>query len=236
MKSHEASLAYKTESRRTAVESKRCQCRCKFLQFFPHGFYDPKYIAWERDYKLKAHLEWKQTLNQAAYLALLKERNFSEIAARCMRVESRTNLLFSFEKMAIRDAVKTRAGAELFALGLYDLLHGKGSIASRFYRWTETVSVLPRKQTRVLTWPVITAFGFIAQPHQHIFLKPNTTKKAAAEYGFAFDYNSQPNWKTYETFLEFAGVLRRDLKDLRPRDFIDLQSFIWVLGSSEYAG
>jgi hypothetical protein len=28
--------------------------------------------------------------------------------------------------------------------------------------------------------------------------------------------------------------VRRDLRDLRPRDMIDLQSFIWVQGSDEY--
>jgi hypothetical protein len=31
---------------------------------------------------------------------------------------------------------------------------------------------LPRRQSRVLTWPLITVFGFIAEPGTHIFLKP----------------------------------------------------------------
>jgi len=31
-----------------------------------------------------------------------------------------------------------------------------------------------------------------------------------------------------------AEVVRKNLRDLRPRDMIDLQSFIWVLGSDEY--
>ena len=33
---------------------------------------------------------------------------------------------------------------------------------------------------------------------------------------------------------EFAGLVREDLADLRPRDMIDLQSFLWVQGSDEY--
>jgi hypothetical protein len=28
--------------------------------------------------------------------------------------------------------------------------------------------------------------------------------------------------------------VRRDQRDLKPRDMIDLQSFIWVMGSDEY--
>ena len=31
-----------------------------------------------------------------------------------------------------------------------------------------------------------------------------------------------------------AETVRRDLRDLKPRDMIDLQSFIWVQGSDEY--
>jgi hypothetical protein len=39
----------------------------------------------------------------------------------------------------------------------------------------------------------------------------------------------------YEDVLRFASVVRRDLRDLKPRDMIDLQSFLWVQGSDEYA-
>ena len=35
--------------------------------------------------------------------------------------------------------------------------------------------------------------------------------------------------------LAFAARIRVDLRDLRPRDMIDIQSFIWVQGSDEYA-
>ena len=96
------------------------------------------------------------------------------------------------------------------------------------------VATLPRKQTRVLTWPVLTVFGFIAQPDTHIFLKPIVTNIAAQTYGFEFQYHSRPSWSTYASLLEFATVIRRNLRDLRPRDMIDIQSFLWVLGSNEY--
>jgi hypothetical protein len=39
----------------------------------------------------------------------------------------------------------------------------------------------------------------------------------------------------YASLPEFAEVVRRDLRDLRPRDMIDIQSFIWVQGSDKYA-
>lgn len=210
------------------------RCRRKFLHFFPQGFRDETYLAWERDYKANAHHEWNRTLNQSLHAALLSKGEFAEVALRAVRIEARTNLIFSFEKMALRDAVKSTAGAKRFARGLYDFLYGPRSQQEKFKEWCEVIAALPRKQTRVSTWPIATVFGFIAQPDQHIFLKPNVTRRAAHEYRFPFHYESRPGWHVYANYLEFAGQVRRDLRDLRPRDMIDLQSFLWVQGSSEY--
>lgn len=210
------------------------KARRKFLRYFPGGFRDETYFDWERGYKQKASEQWTAVLEQVQFNSLLAGKKFAEIAAHAVRIESRTNLLFSFEKMALRDAVKSAAGARLFAAGLYDFLHGRESEGAKFAAWCETVAALPRRQTRVLTWPLVTVWGFIAQPERHIFLKPNVTRVAARAYGFDFRYESKPSWAVYENLLEFAAVVRRDTRDLRPKDMIDLQSFIWVQGSDEY--
>ena len=209
-------------------------CRRKFLRFFPGGFRDPTYISWEREYKWNAHLRWVEHLHAARFRALMSAGKHDEIARLAVTIESRTNLLFSFEKMALRDAVRTPQGARIFAEGLNDFLHGRGSAAARFVRWVDVLSILPRRQTRVLTWPLATVFGFIAQPERHMFLKPNVTRRAANMYGFDFVYQSRPGWETYSCLLHFAEQVRKDQRALKPRDMIDLQSFIWVQGSDEY--
>jgi hypothetical protein len=210
------------------------RARRKFLRFFPKGFYDEKYVDWERDYKWEAHERWQELLNRDAFRRLLRAGEFSEIAGHAVRVESRTNLIFSFEKMALRDAIRSNAGAEAFATGLYDFIYGAGAEQKRFERWIDVVAELPRKQTRVLTWPIVTVFGFIARPEFHVFLKPNVTRVAAGEYGFDFRYVPRPNWDTYASLLELASTIGSDLKAMKPRDMIDIQSFIWVQGSDEY--
>ena len=210
------------------------RCRRKFLRFFPGGFRDETYIDWERDYKWLAHERWIEHLDRDAFRAALQREEFAEIARRAVSIESRTNLLFSFEKMALRDAVKPSIGARAFAIGLFEFLHGKGDEQSRFEAWCETVASLPRRQTRVLTWPLLSVWGFIAQPETHIFLKPNVTRLAAKKYDYEFTYASRPNWNTYASLRGFAERVRRDTRDLLPRDMIDLQSFIWVQGSDEY--
>jgi hypothetical protein len=215
-----------------SVDAERC--RRKFLHYFPRGFRDETYIDWERGYKCEAHQAWTEQLDASTFRKLLRDGEHAEIAARAVRLESKTNLLFSFEKMALRDAVKVPEGAEMFARGLYDLVYGAGGIQEKFERWCEVVESLPRRQTRVLTWPVVTVFGFIAIPETHIFLKPNVTRVAASRYCFDFHYRSRPGWETYSELLAFAGQIRHDLRDLNPQDMIDIQSFIWVQGSEEY--
>jgi hypothetical protein len=210
------------------------RARRKFLRHFPGGFRDETYLDWERGYKWDAHRKWQAALNQSAFEDLIKARKFEEIANTAIRIESRTNLLFSFEKMALRDAVRSPAAARVFALALFDLLHGPNSLETRFSNWIDAVGRLPRRQTRVLTWPLVTVFGFIAQPGTHFFLKPTVTREAARRYGVELPYASRPSWPLYRSLLDFVAGVRADVSDLRPRDMIDLQSFLWVQGSDEY--
>ena len=210
------------------------RCRRKFLRFFPKGFRDAKYVDWERGYKWEAHERWRELLGREVHRELIADGKYAEVARRAVSIESRTNLLFSFEKMALRDAVKHSGGAKAFSEGLFEFLYGKTQTGTRFERWCEVVAALPRRQTRVLTWPLVTVFGFLALPDQHFFLKPTVTKVAAREYGYDFRYRSRPNWETYSDLLNFVGQVATDLSDLRPRDMIDIQSFLWVQGSDEY--
>jgi hypothetical protein len=219
------------------VARRRAEARRTFLRVFPGGFSDERYLSWERSYKVHAHRLWREHIGgEAQFRQALAEGRHREIAAAATRIESSRALLFSFEKMALRDAVvRSEVGARRFAEGLYDWLHGRDGEAARFERWTAVVRSLPRRQTRVATWPVVTVFGFIARPRVHLFVKPLTTKRAAEAYAFDLTYRSAPGWPTYASVLELARTIRTDLADLRPRDQIDIQSFMWILGSDEYA-
>ncbi len=220
---------------KTAIMDKpRLKAIRKFLYYFPGGFLGEKYIAWERDYKWHALQAWVEKLNEQEFKKMLADKQFDEIAKRAIGLESKTNLLFSFEKMAVRDVVRSGEGAQHFAEGLYLYVYGKRDQQQRFEIFREVLAHLPRKQTRVLTWPLQTVFGFIANPAQHIFLKPRVTQRAAQKYGYDFSYRSQPNWQTYQSFLDFADLIKNDTALVGPKDMIDIQSFIWVLGSEEY--
>jgi hypothetical protein len=66
-----------------------------------------------------------------------------------------------------------------------------------------------------------------------MFLKPEVTKDFAARVGhrFASDYEAGLEIDVYESLLDLASETEGELTELGPRDRIDVQSFIWVVGS-----
>jgi hypothetical protein len=126
----------------TASRSRPARCRRKFLRFFPGGFEDETYLEWEREYKRETHRRWQAALAREEFRRLLDAGAYNEIASRAVRVEqqSRHSMIFSFEKMALRDAVKSRLGAAAFANGLFEYLHGGGPLERRFRRWVDVVA------------------------------------------------------------------------------------------------
>jgi hypothetical protein len=61
-----------------------------------------------------------------------------------------------------------------------------------------------------------------------MFLKPEVTKVAADSLGFNLKYNPTLNWATYEALQRMGAIYLDLLKPLGARDFVDVQSFIWV--------
>mgnify|MGYP000599982620 CR=1 FL=1 len=218
-----------------ATQTRRERCRKKFLAFYPGGFDDDDYIDLERSDKWDAHNTWEDLLGRRRFADMLKQHAFTEIAARAVRIETRTTLLFNYEKMALRDALRGPQEARIFSEGLFEYVYGKGPMVERFENFTDILTALPRRQTHVLTWPLHTVFGFIGDPQKQLFLKPRVTLTAAEEYGYDFCYYARPSWGTYASLLGFADLIMREQQKLHPRDMIDVQGFISVLGSEDYA-
>lgn len=169
-----------TEARPRVQGSSASRCaaaaRRKFLRIFPAGFADAKYLAWERNYKWEAHRRWEETLNQRELNVVIEQRKYSEVARRAVQIESHESAV-SFEKIRYETLFLRRRVRRLFTMGLYEYLYSERPLSDRFPQWCETVAQLPRKQTRVLTWPVVTVFGFLALPSRHMFLKPMVTER-----------------------------------------------------------
>ena len=65
-----------------------------------------------------------------------------------------------------------------------------------------------------------------------MFLKPQVTCDYAERVGHPFAHDNQSGLEVsvYESLLDLAARTRTLLEDQDPRDNIDIQSFIWVVG------
>lgn len=193
-----------------------------FLREFPDGFYGAKFHEYERDYKVDAHELMLRNLDAGNFSSLLAANEYPEICRRALQVVQKTNLIFPNEIMSLKDGLNADSGKKMFSESLYSLLYGEGELEHRFEKFSDCLL-----EMNAAKWTTQTYFLFITYPDKHIFLKPTVTQEAAEVCGFELNYRSELNWLTYAKLLEFSQYLFNSLAALKPRDMIDVQSFIW---------
>lgn len=192
--------------------------RSRFLKFFPNGFHSDGYAEQERDYKLAA----KKKLDATAALEMaLTGSGYGEAILAVYRA---TNMLSPFEKTRLQDVFRgpdsdsvIRAAAEFTESADKNAL-GRLEAALKPFDCAK--------------WTVVTYLPYLWRPERHMFLKPEVTKDYAARVGhpFASTYEARLNIDVYASLLDLVTRTSCELSDLHPRDGIDIQSFIWVVG------
>jgi hypothetical protein len=118
----------------------------------------------------------------------------------------------------------TKAAHEIFCLAIRNLLWG-----SEFDRNFDRI-VTTLRPYGAAKWTILTYWPFVVHPDQHIFLKPEVARECAWRLADDFGYESEPSAQTYRRYLAFATRLRRAIDRLSPRDFIDVQTFMYAVG------
>jgi hypothetical protein len=215
----------------TATHLSLASAKSKFRHHFPAGFSDPLYLKNERDYKIKAHDQFHKLFIQGEAQDLLEKNNVDSLVKRCMSVLGGIGELLSpFESAAFHDAMDDHEAARTFFSALLRVLESEMIYARDFEFYLDAVSSLPAERGSVATWPVATIFPYITEPRRHMFLKPLATKAAAAALGFDLQYNAALNWVTYASLLRMGHIYLGLLREMGARDFVDVQSFIFVVG------
>ena len=203
----------------------------RFLRLFPMGFDDPGYLGdrktGERNYKLAAHEHYQAHLGDGKLGDVLKS-DVSKAIAEAERTIGMVNLLHKIEISALRDGLRDENAARRFFEALDDLLLSPTIEQSLVETYFNAVDRLPAEGGRVAIWTVATILPFLAQPAKYIFVKPTVTQAVADSLGFHIRYRPDLNWETYEAVLRMANMYKERLAHLKPRDFIDVQSFFWV--------
>lgn len=205
------------------------QSRQFFLSEFPEGFHGERYRQHERDYKDKAHKLAGELFGRDESLRLLKAGEHGEICARARKLVNATNLIFPNEKMALKDGLAGDGAEQAFASALVALLFGQTGIERRFTHFVRAL-----EQIDAAKWTTATYFSYLVHPHEHMFVKPIITQHAAEVCGFEINYRPLPNWDTYSAVLRLSHYLYAELAALKPRDLIDVQSFMWCVAPGKY--
>lgn len=196
--------------------------RARLLRGFPGGFRDPRFISEERNYKVKA----RDFLNQELPL----ERASAAVQADCAvaaRAFGRTNLLSAFESARLGDVWKGGSGPDF-------LRAAAAFTAGEFASALQEMEAIVRPYGPP-SWPMMTYLPFFWRPQAHMFLKPRVTLDYAERVGhsFAHVYAAGLKPEVYQSLLSLAEAAEASVADFEPRDRIDVQSYIWVVGAGE---
>jgi hypothetical protein len=204
----------------------------RFLEAFPKGFADPKYLA---EGKRKGDTEFKWRAAQAAFAEqlggegerLLAAGDVGELVRRALRVERIIGLVHpNPEKASLKDAFADKGAARDFFEALFALLAVASPDRARFEKVASAVAALPQGSTPALAWPLATGFAFLARPDRHMLVRPKATSDAAARLGFDIGYDAAPNWSTYSALLSFVELLLAKLAPIGARDHVDVDAFL----------
>ena len=193
----------------------------RFLAIFPDGFEDPGYLENERNYKVEA----RELLNERVPVA--EAANGSVAVDGVVEAFEATNLVhWQWERPKIINALRSGDGEKLvqhlanFALGDWDRLGAIAAICDRYGAGK---------------WPIVTYLPFLWDSGQeHALLRYTPTATFAARVGHPFPemYEARLDPAVYGSLVDLFATTGEKLADLGPRDWIDVQSLVWVV--SEY--
>ena len=195
-----------------------------FLEQFPEGFYGQKFKENEREYKDKAYNLALELLGKEPFQSLLASDDYAEIVKRSLKVVNATNLIFPNEKMSLKDGLENVSAQKEFSIALYSMLYGEEQLEQRFVAFARVLENIDAAK-----WTTATYFLFIVHPSKYMFIKPTITQYASELCGFEVNYKPQLNWLTYKSVLSFSEYLFSEITELKPRDMIDVQSFMWCI-------
>ncbi|MBN2286918.1 MAG: hypothetical protein JXI43_10755, partial [Tissierellales bacterium] len=156
--------------------------------------------------------------------SLLKSEDYAEITRLALRIVNATNLIFPNEKMSLKDGLDSVRSQKEFAEALHSLLFGREQLEHRFVAFANVL-----ENINAAKWTTATYFLFIMHPDKYMFVKPTVTQYSSELCSFEINYRPQLNWLTYKSVLAFSRYLFSEISELKPRDMIDVQSFMWCI-------
>ncbi|MBD1858006.1 MULTISPECIES: AAA family ATPase [Leptolyngbya] len=208
-----------------------------FKQQYPNwlSFSDPIDASFQKDevdYKQKLIVKAKTQLSELRLRQQIDSENYDGLIAdlQALGQDKENNLLFLrySDSSDLNILSTTNLDRKAFCKAFYALLYGDEATEirlSRYLEWIENEK-LPNK------WTFPTHFLFLCHPDTELFIKPSAFKTFLEFIGAGNQFTSRPSAQTYEAIKHITDQLKDALKPYKPRDMVDIQSFIWVCSYS----
>lgn len=191
----------------------------RFLEFMPGGLRGERSVSEEREYKLAASRKLNSVLPLEAALQA------TELEAEAVRrAPVWLNILSPYESMHMKQVLENPEGpaflraAAKFASG--DYANGAQGMENALKKYGRQ------------SWPKATYFGYLWRPTENMFCKPAVTQDFAQRIGHEFQYlyNAEISERVYSSLMDLADHTLEATRGLGAEDYIDVQSFIYVVG------
>lgn len=191
----------------------------RFLEFMPGGLRGERSVSEERKYKLAASRELNAVLPLEA---ALQATGSDAEEVRSARVW--LNILSPYESMHIKQVLENPEGPAF--------LRAAAEFASGDYAGGVQGMENALKKYGRQSWPKATYFGYLWRPAENMFCKPTVTQDFAQRIGHEFQYVYDPeiSERVYVSLMDLAEHTLAAIRPLGAEDFIDVQSFIYVVG------
>src|SRR5829696_4195543 len=146
----------------------------KFLNKYNGGFPDAWYRSSHRDPRLKQHQMWTELLGEGKLRELAdgKPHIAAQHILKIMDLPDKPILQVKTELPRLRDAFMRTERMPAFLIALADLLDAETVTKDLYDAYlTAFASIAPVTQKSPMSWPIVTALPYIAQPDKHMLLK-----------------------------------------------------------------
>jgi len=213
-----------------------------FLKTYPNGFNDKNYLKNIRNFIEENHNYAFSKLNKTSLKKLINNNKWNEVCDIAKDIMSyKPKNYIKKNNLDVVDGYLHRYGdiipfqkgldapsnQKLFSSKLYELLYGKYNIEDRFNSYLQMLSDI-----KCLNWPLVTYFLFIIYPDEFLLVRPTWLIKTSEIFRYDIKYKSEVNFNSYDCMLKFSIYLKGQLKLLKPKDLIDIYSFIWFIHES----
>jgi hypothetical protein len=201
----------------------------RFVNKFTGGFPDAWYRSTSRADHVARHDKWTELLPGARLRELADTDPLigGQAIVTALTVSARPLLTNGGELPQLQESFKSNVGSRALLIALADLLDADRPTADLFDGYVAAFeSLRPVGRKRPVSWSLISALPFVAQPSRHIHVRPPQMRKAAAGMGFDLKFHERPSFKTYDSILVYATDLLAFVKPRGGVDMIDVLALI----------